>query len=165
MELHTFNLQVMQKLHLVDTYSFFFRAYYAIAPMTTKNGLPTHALYGLTSMMIKLLREHQPHYMVCCFDRKEGSFRNELYPEYKANRAEMPDDLVPQVPYVRKLLEGLGIACMDKKGFEADDVIGSLTQWGRNHNLEVIIVSSDKDFAQLINPARHNARCNEGQAL
>ena len=142
----------MKKLYLVDTYTFFFRAYYAIPSMTTKKGLPTQALYGLVSMMIKLLREIKPDYMVCCFDRKEGSFRNELYSEYKSNRGEMPEDLIPQVPYVRQLLEALGVACMDQKGFEADDVIGSLAYWGRDHKLEVVIVSSDKDFAQLISP-------------
>ncbi len=142
----------MKKLYLVDTYAFFFRAYYAIPSMTTKKGLPTQALYGLTSMIVKLLREVKPDYMVCCFDRKDGSFRNEFYPEYKAHRDDMPEDLIPQVPYIRQVLEALGITCMDQKGFEADDVIGSLTHWGREHQLEVIIVSSDKDFAQLIGP-------------
>ena len=140
----------MKKLYLVDTYTFFFRAYYAIPPMTTKEGLPTQALYGLVSMMIKLLREIKPDYMVCCFDRKEGSFRKDLYPEYKANRGEMPEDLIPQVPYLRKLLEALGVVCMDKEGFEADDIIGSLARLCRDHKLEVVIVSSDKDFAQLV---------------
>ena len=140
----------MKTLYLVDTYNFFFRAYYAIPSMVTKEGLPTQALYGLVSMMIKLLREVKPDYMVCCFDRKEGSFRNQIYPEYKANRGEMPEDLVPQVPYVRRLLEALGVTCMDREGFEADDVIGSLAQLGQSHQIQVVIVSSDKDFAQLV---------------
>ena len=119
--------------------------------MTTQKGFPTHALYGLTTMMVKLLREYPPDYIVGCFDRKEPSFRKDLYPDYKANREEMPDDLVPQVPYIQPLLEGLGIPCMDREGFEADDVIGSLALWGQRQNLKIVIVSGDKDFAQLIN--------------
>ena len=142
----------MKKIYLVDVYSFLFRAYYALPLMQTVKGLPTQALYGLVSMMIKLLRDIQPDYMVCCFDRKEASFRQKIYSEYKANRGEMPEDLVCQVPYVKRLLEGLGATCLDKEGFEADDVIGSLTKMARDLQLEVVIVSSDKDFAQLIGP-------------
>lgn len=140
----------MKKLYLVDVSSFFFRAFYAIPPLTNKEGLPTNALYGFMNMVIKLIREIKPDYLAFCFDRKEKSFRSDLFTEYKANRSEMPEDLVPQVPYLKKLTDVLGIPRFDKEGFEADDVIGSLAQLGRKNQLNVIIVSGDKDFAQLV---------------
>ncbi|MCB0390336.1 MAG: DNA polymerase I [Bdellovibrionales bacterium] len=140
----------MKKLFLVDVSSFFFRAFFAIPPLTNKDGLPTNALYGFMNMVVKLLRDIKPDYIAFCFDRKERSFRHEIYPEYKANRAEMPEDLVPQVPYLKKLTDVLGIPRFDKEGYEADDVIGSLATYGRKNKLEVVIVSGDKDFAQLV---------------
>ncbi len=141
----------MKKLYLVDVSSMFFRAFYAIPPLTNGKGMPTNALYGFLSMALKLLREVKPDYMAFCFDRKEPSFRLELDPNYKANRSEMPEDLVPQVPFVRKITEELGIHALDLKGYEADDLIGSLTHYGLKNGLEVVIVSGDKDFAQLVN--------------
>ncbi len=143
----------MKKLFLVDTYAFVFRSYYAIpANMSNGDGLPTNALYGFVSMVIKILREHKPDYVAFCFDRKDGSFRTEIYPEYKANRGEMPEDLVPQVPYLRKILDAFGVYSVDAKGFEADDVIGTLSHFGRENNLDTYIISSDKDFAQCVSP-------------
>lgn len=142
----------MKKLYLVDVSAMFFRAYYAIRPLHTESGLPTNALYGFLSMTIKLLKQEKPDYMVFCFDRKEPSFRLDMYPEYKANRSEMPEDLVPQIPYIRKLTDLLGICAVDRKGYEADDVIGSFAKFGEKEKLDVIIVSGDKDFAQLISP-------------
>ncbi len=140
----------MKKLYLVDVSSLFFRAFYAIPPLKTSKGLPTNALYGFLSMSIKLLRENKPDYMVYCFDRKEPSFRLEIYDQYKANRTEMPEDLEPQMPYMKRVAEVLGIIAIDKLGYEADDVIGSLARFGENKGLEVTIVSGDKDFAQLV---------------
>lgn len=142
----------MKTLYLVDASSMFFRAFFALPPLTNQAGMQTNALYGFMSMTIKLLRDCKPDYLAYCFDRKEPSFRNEMFADYKANREEMPDGLKPQVPYMRKLTDALGIFSIDKVGYEADDVIGSLTKWGRDNNLEVTIVSGDKDFAQLVRP-------------
>lgn len=142
----------MKKLYLVDVSSMFFRAFYAIRPLSNPAGMPVNAIYGFLSMTVKLLREIRPDYMAFCFDRPEPSFRKEIDPRYKANRTEMPEDLVPQVPYIRILSEALGIPCLDQAGFEADDIIGTLTKVGRDHGLEVVIVSGDKDFAQLVKP-------------
>ena len=144
----------------------FFRAFYAIPPLRTSEGLPTNALYGFLGMSIKLLRENKPDYMAFCFDRKEPSFRAELYTEYKANRSEMPDDLQPQIPFIRELTEKLGITALDKLSFEADDVIGTLAVMGDKHGLEVSIVSGDKDLldlgqvdtVQILSPAMALAR-------
>jgi DNA polymerase-1 len=142
----------MKTLYLVDSSSMFFRAFFALPPLTNQAGMQTNALYGFMTMTIKLLRDCKPDYLVYCFDRKEPSFRNEMYEDYKANRDEMPDALIPQIPYMRKLTDALGICSVDKLGYEADDVIGTLALWGRENNMEVTIVSGDKDFAQLVRP-------------
>ncbi len=142
----------MKKLYLVDVSAMFFRAYYAIRPLSSDKGVPTNAIYGYLSMTVKLLKEIQPDYLVYCFDRKEPSFRKDIDPRYKANRTEMPDDLKPQIPYIRELTDLLGIKALDKEGYEADDLIGSLAHYGRDQGLEVVIVSGDKDFGQLIKP-------------
>ncbi len=139
------------KLYLVDVSSMFFRAFFAIRELKNSKGFPTNALYGFLSMTIKLLKDFQPTHMVYCQDRKEPSFRKELDPRYKANRLDMPEDLVLQMPYIQKLIGILGIPQMDKLGYEADDVIGSLAHWGVKNGFKVVIVSGDKDFAQLIN--------------
>lgn len=140
----------MKKLYLVDVSAMFFRAYYAVRPLTAPSGLPVNAIYGFLSMIIKLLKEEKPEYLVFCYDRKEPSFRKELYEDYKAHRTEMPDDLVKQVPYIKQIAELLGIPSYEVPGYEADDIIGALTKWGRHHNMEVFIISGDKDFGQLV---------------
>ena len=100
----------MKNLYLVDASNMFFRAFFAIPPLTNEKGMPTNALYGFLSMSLKLIRDVKPDYLVYCFDLKEPSFRYDLYNDYKANREEMPDDLKPQMPYFKKLTEMLGIA-------------------------------------------------------
>jgi len=142
----------MKRIYLVDVSSLFFRAFYAIRPLTSPSGMPTNAIYGFLSMITKLLKEERPDHIVFCYDRKEPSFRNELYADYKANRAETPEDLVPQIPYIKKLADYLGIPSLELSGFEADDLIGALTKVSRHHGLEVFIVSGDKDFGQLVEP-------------
>lgn len=130
----------------------FFRAFYAIRQLSNPQGMPTNAIYGFMNMTVKLLREIKPDYMAFCFDRAEPSFRKDIDPRYKANRSDMPEDLVPQVPYIRKVSHALGVACFDKQGYEADDIIGTLACMGRDEGLEVVIVSGDKDFGQLVGP-------------
>lgn len=142
----------MKKLYLVDTSAMFFRAFFALPPLTNSSGMQTNALYGLVSMTIKLLKDCKPDYIAFCFDRPEDSFRTEIFKDYKANRDEMPDALRPQVPYIKKLTDAMGLFSIDKVGYEADDVIGSLVTWGRKNDMDVTIVSGDKDFAQLIRP-------------
>lgn len=140
----------MKKFYLVDVSSLFFRAFYAIRPLTSPAGIPVNAVYGFLSMTLKLLREENPDYIAFCFDRPDPSFRKTIDPNYKANRAEMPEDLVPQMPYMRRVGEALGIHCIDKETFEADDLIGTLAKWGATHKMQVNIVSGDKDFGQLV---------------
>lgn len=140
------------KLYLVDASSLFFRAFYAIRPLSNPAGLPTNAIYGYLTMILKLVKDEKPNYLVFCYDRKEPSFRKDLYQEYKANRSEMPEDLVPQLPYIYKIAEALGVQGLQWPSFEADDIIGTLTEWGLKQHCDVCIVSGDKDFAQLVKP-------------
>ncbi|MFN7729642.1 MAG: DNA polymerase I [Bdellovibrio sp.] len=142
----------MRRIYLVDVSSLIFRAFYAVRPLTSPSGLPVNAIYGFMSMILKLMKEEKPAAMVFCYDRKEPSFRKDVYDDYKANRSAMPEDLVPQMPYFRRLGEIMGIPGLDVASYEADDIIGTLTKWGRRHDYEVLIVSGDKDFAQLVEP-------------
>ena len=141
----------IKTLYILDVSALFFRSYYAISlNMKNDRGLPTNALYGVLKMIQQLARNKSPDYLVACFDTKEPSFRKNLYSEYKANRTEMPEDLIAQVPYLKTMMERLKIPFWEKPGFEADDLIASLTHTAHQKNIEVYIVSGDKDFAQLI---------------
>lgn len=140
------------QLYLVDVSALYFRAFYAIRMLTTPSGQPANAIYGFLSMTTKLLREIRPDYVAFCFDLATPSFRKALDQRYKANRSEMPEDLVPQVPWFRRLSEAMGVACFDKEGYEADDLIGSLARFGESQACDVVIVSGDKDFGQLVSP-------------
>ena len=118
--------------------------------MKNEKGLPTNALYGVLKMLQQLGKSKSPDYWLSCFDTKEPSFRKSLYPEYKANRSEMPEDLKAQVPYLKKMMEKFLIPYWEQPGFEADDLIASLTVSGKKQNWDMYIVSGDKDFAQLV---------------
>ena len=140
-----------ESVYLIDISSLFFRSYYAIsAKMTNEKGLPTNALYGVLKMIEQLSRKKSPDYMICCFDTKKGSFRKELYQDYKANRSEMPEDLQTQVPYLKTMMSRLLIPCWEQEGFEADDLIASLIPFTKTKNWSAYIVSGDKDFAQIV---------------
>ncbi|MCO5142129.1 MAG: DNA polymerase I [Oligoflexia bacterium] len=138
---------------LVDASSFIFRAYYAVRPLSNKDGLPTNAIFGFCQMIVKILEDLQPTHIAIVYDTKHPSFRKEMYAEYKANRGAMPDDLIPQIPYIKKFIEALGLVGFEKEGFEADDIIATFAE--ESHKLdkdaEVCIVSSDKDLMQLVN--------------
>lgn len=128
----------------------FFRAFYAIRPLSSSKGVPVNAVYGFISMIVKLLKEKNPEYVVFCYDRKEPSFRKEIDSNYKANRTEMPEDMQVQMPYLKKVGSLLGIADIEMAGFEADDLIGAIAHQAKNNNFQTYIVSGDKDFCQLI---------------
>lgn len=140
----------MKKIYLIDVSAMFFRAFYAIRTLTSPSGLPVNAIYGFLSMLIKLKKEDNPEYIVFCYDRKEPSFRKDVYEAYKAHRTEMPEDLGVQIPYIKKLAEFMGIPAYEAEGYEADDIIGTLARWGKKENYEVFIVSGDKDFGQIV---------------
>ncbi len=139
-------------LYLVDGYGYLFRAFFALPPITRKDGTPTGAAYGFSNMLVKLLRESDADGMLVVFDAKGDTFRSEIYPEYKANRDEPPEDLVPQFPMVREAAEAFGLPVLEKQGYEADDIIATVAKAAREKGIEVTIVSSDKDLMQLVRP-------------
>jgi DNA polymerase-1 len=140
----------MPTLTLIDGSGFIFRAYHAIPPLSSTRGVPTNAVYGFTTMLLKALREHAPTHVALVFDAGRRSFRNDLYPEYKANRPPPPDDLVPQFPLVRDVARALDVATLEEVGFEADDLIATLADRARAQGFDVVVVTGDKDFTQLV---------------
>lgn len=140
-------------LYLVDTFSLIFQVYYAIRqPMTGTRGQPTNAVYGFTGDIEHLLQEKQPTHLICAVESEEPTERLALFPEYKAGRGEMPDDLRPQIPLIFDVLQGYRIPIVYSDGWEADDVIATLATKAAAAGMDVRIVSTDKDFRQLIGP-------------
>jgi len=139
-----------KKLILIDGYGFLFRAYYAIQKLTKRDGTPTGAVYGFTKMLRNILLYMHSTHLAVVFDTGKKNFRHELYPEYKANRPPAPVDLIPQFPVVREAAEALSLAVIEKVGYEADDVIATLTRRAEEEGFEVVICSSDKDLMQLV---------------
>jgi DNA polymerase I len=179
---------------LLDTMSFIFRAYHAMArqrPMSTKKGVPTAATYVFVNMLRKLRDDFHPEYLAAVFDVAGPTFRDEqaktvssvrkfdiktqsfkevAYEGYKAQRAEMPQDLVQQVPYIRRALEAYRIPILEQQGFEADDVIGTLSRKAAEQSYRVFVVSNDKDMLQLVNekvcvlnPPKDNLICDQAK--
>jgi DNA polymerase-1 len=144
-----------KRLFLIDSFGFIFRAYHARArsgapPMRTSTGLSTEAVYIFNNMLRKLAKQHTPDYIAAVFESGEPTHRVQEFAEYKANRAEMPPDLGEQIPYVRRVLEAMRIPVLEYRGFEADDVIGTIARRAEQDGMEVVIVSSDKDMLQLV---------------
>lgn len=137
-------------IYLIDGSGYIFRAFFAIRSLHSKSGVPTNAVYGFTNMLLKLLKEHQPRYVAIAFDKKEPTFRHHLYAGYKANRPAPPAELVPQFALIHRLVEAFNIRLLAQSGFEADDVIGTLAKRARAEGREVVIVTGDKDFMQLL---------------
>lgn len=138
-------------LILIDASSYFFRAYHALPPLTNSKGQPTGAIYGVVNMIKKLIKDYQPQELAVVFDAKGKTFRDEWYPEYKAHRPPMPDDLSSQFAPLIKLLKVMGLPLLIIEGVEADDVIGTLAHQATAIGRPVIISTSDKDMAQLVN--------------
>ena len=137
-------------MYLVDGSGYIFRAFYAIRRMTTSNGQATNAVFGFTTMLLKVLKEHAPEHIAIAFDPGGKNFRHEMYPEYKANRSAPPEELPPQIPLIHQLVEALGIAKVVVPGFEADDVIGTLARQAEARGFDVVIITGDKDLMQLV---------------
>ncbi|MBW2699200.1 MAG: DNA polymerase I [Deltaproteobacteria bacterium] len=138
--------------YLIDGSGYIYRAFFGIAQLSNSSGTPTNAVFGVTRMLLKLLDEEQPENLVVVFDAPGPTFRHEIYPEYKANRPPTPEELVPQRPLVRRAVEALNLPQVELVGFEADDLIGTLTDRAREAGQEVVIVSGDKDMMQLVGP-------------
>ena len=140
------------QLFLIDGSSYVYRAFFALPPLTSPGGLPTNAVYGFTSMILKLLREATPDHVGVVFDAPGGTFRDTVFEAYKANRPRMPDDLAVQIPLVHEAVAALGIHSLCVPGVEADDVIGTLTTRFAAEGVACVVVTADKDLMQLVGP-------------
>ena len=147
------NKTVNKTLYLIDGYAMLYRSHFALIrnPLINSKGMHTSALFGFINQILKLINNDKPDLMVAAFDTSKKTFRHEKYPDYKATREKMPDEMIGQLPYLWKILESMGIPTLEKPGFEADDIIGTLASMASKENLEVYIVSGDKDFMQLVN--------------
>jgi DNA polymerase I len=139
-----------KRLFLIDGMSHIYRAYYAIRNLSNSKGLPTNAVYGFTAMLRKLIQEQKPEYVGVALDLEGPTVRHEKYQDYKATRKPMPPDLVQQIPYILKVCEAFRVPVIGHAGFEADDVIGTLSLKATEQGLQSIIVTSDKDMLQLV---------------
>ncbi|MDX1501236.1 MAG: DNA polymerase I [Thermoanaerobaculia bacterium] len=139
-----------RRLYLIDGYSNIFRAFYAIQGLSNSRGEPTNAVYGFVNMLRKLLREEKPELLGVALDVSGDTVRKERYEEYKANRSPMPEDLAPQIPWIRKAIEAYRIPILEHEGYEADDVLGTVAAKAAGAGYEVILVSPDKDLMQLV---------------
>lgn len=139
------------EVYLIDGSAYIYRAYHAIRPLRNSAGLPTHAVYGFATILRRILREKQPKCLAVAWDTRGPVFRHRMYPDYKANRPPMPEDLVPQIPYIHQLVDAYNILSMKHEDQEADDLIASAVHRLTGNGCRVVIVSGDKDLLQLVN--------------
>ncbi|MBM3324954.1 MAG: hypothetical protein FJY66_04735, partial [Calditrichaeota bacterium] len=145
-------LLMSDRLFLIDGSAQIYRAYFAFSKssLRTKSGEPTSAVYGFLLMLFSLLEKEKPTHLAVAFDRPEPTFRHHLYKEYKATREKMPEELVAQLPRLRQILTAMDLSIVEKPGWEADDIIGTLSKVAHAEGFEVYLVSGDKDFQQLV---------------
>jgi DNA polymerase-1 len=141
-----------KKFFIMDGNAYIYRAFYAIEGLSTSTGIPTNAVFGFTRLLLKLLFDDKPDYIVIAFDTAGPTFRHEEYAEYKADRPEMPSPLAQQLPIIREVIDALNISIMEQSGYEADDIIGTVAKKAEAAGMEVIIVTGDKDALQLVSP-------------
>jgi DNA polymerase I len=137
-------------LYLIDGTAYIYRAYHAIRNLSDSKGMPTNAAFGFTRMLIKLIKDRAPSHVAMFFDAKGPTFRHEQYADYKANRPPMPDDMAVQIPYIKDITDGFNIPIFEQAGFEADDLIGSFAKTAKAKGYQVVMVTGDKDFMQLV---------------
>lgn len=152
------------RLFLIDGSALAYRSYFAFInnPLTNKKGIPTSAVYGFTTTLLRLLEKENPQYLAVVFDSSEKTFRHEEFPEYKATREKMPDDMAEQLPYIQKIVEAMRIPYLMLPTYEADDIIGTLALKATQKGIEVSLVSGDKDFMQLLSPKVHMYNMKKG---
>ncbi|MCX5702962.1 MAG: DNA polymerase, partial [Candidatus Omnitrophica bacterium] len=138
------------KLFLIDATAFCYRAFYALAGLSTSFGQPTNAIYGFINMLNRILKEKKPDYLAVCFDVSRDTFRARKFAEYKIQRPPMPDGLSAQIPLIKQVVSAYGIAIFEKEGFEADDIIATCAKVARGGAVTTTIISSDKDMLQLV---------------
>ncbi len=142
-----------KKLFLIDGSSYVYRAFFALPYLSNSKGLPTNAVYGFTSMLNKIMRDEKPDFMAVVFDLKGPTFRHEIYKDYKANRSAMPDNMKPQIPYIHEIVKAYNIPLLAQEGVEADDIIGTISKRAESMDIDIVIVTGDKDMMQLVSPS------------
>ncbi len=143
-------MRAKKTVYLIDGSAYIYRAYHAIRNLSSSKGQPTNAVFGFSRMLIKLMETKAPEYLAICFDVKGPTFRHDMYPDYKANRPPMPEDMVEQIPWIKKVVAGFRIPVIEARGYEADDLIGTLARQAGEAGFEVVMVTGDKDFMQLV---------------
>lgn len=142
-----------KRLFLIDGYAMLYRAHFAMIrnPLINSKGMHTSALFGFSNQVLKLIRQEKPDYLMAAFDSSKKTFRHEKYPDYKATREKMPEEMREQLPYLWRLMDAMRIPTLESPGYEADDIIGTLAKMGESAGFDNYIVSGDKDFMQLVN--------------
>ena len=141
-----------KKLFLIDAFAIIFRSYFAFGSNQRYNsqGLNTSVTLGFANTLLEILKKQKPSHIAVVFDMPGKTFRNELFPEYKAHRNETPEDIIASIPYVRQLIDGFNIPMLGEVGFEADDVIGTISKMAEKEGFQTFMMTPDKDFAQLV---------------
>jgi DNA polymerase-1 len=139
-----------KKLYLIDGNSLLYRSYYAIQRLSTSKGFPTNAVFGFISMLKKLMEKEKPHYLGIVFDAKGPTIRHKAFEDYKAHRKPMPEDLVVQIPVIKKIVRAFNIPFFEQENYEADDVLGTLAHQASSQNIQSVIITTDKDIYQLV---------------
>jgi DNA polymerase-1 len=139
-----------QRIYLIDGSSYIYRAYFAIRQLSNSKGVATNAVFGFTNMLLKVMREENPDHLAVIFDAKGPSFRKEIYPEYKANRSAMPEDLRPQIPLIKEVVRAFNMPALELAGYEADDIIATLARRFAGRGMAVTVVTGDKDLMQIV---------------
>ncbi|WP_306535501.1 DNA polymerase I [Geobacter sp.] len=139
-----------QTLYLIDGSSYIYRAYFAIRHLSSPKGFPTNALYGFTQMLLKVIKDRRPDHIAVVFDVGRTTFRTDLYPDYKANRTAMPDDLIPQIAPIKEMVRAFNIPVLELAGYEADDIIGTIARECEERGMEAVVVTGDKDLMQIV---------------
>jgi DNA polymerase-1 len=140
----------MNTLLLIDGNAIMHRAYHALPPFKSANGTPTNVVYGYISMLYKVVTDFKPDYLISCFDTPHPTFRNKLFKEYQSQRPKIDDDFITQIPLVKQAVDAAGINQIEKDGYEADDLIGTITRVFEVNKFRVVILTGDKDIFQLI---------------
>ena len=157
------NQEFKHCLYIIDGHSLLYKAFFAIRGLSTRSGIPTNGVYGFAQMLLRVIRESKPVYLCVTFDSKAPTFRQDLYPEYKANREVMPDDLQMQIPYVYKMLDALKIKYLTMDGYEADDIIATLVSHAETKGWETRVVTADKDLFQIVSTQTHILRFGKNE--
>ena len=145
----------MEKLILIDGNSLLFRAYFAMRPMVTSKGIHTQGVFAFINMLNKIIKDYEPDYIAVAFDMKDPTFRHREYEGYKAGRQQTPIELLTEIPWMHRVLEAMNIAVLEMSGYEADDIIGTLSVKGTEAGFRTLIISGDKDGLQLVSPSVH----------